>query len=87
MTEPEDIDDEPVEQERSERSDRTGFGWGLLVGMVIGAAGALVLAPRPGRETRRRIQRRLQSARRELGSRLENLEDAVRHEIRRRRRR
>ena len=72
---------------QSDQVDRSGFGWGLLVGMVVGAAGALLLAPRPGRETRRRLQRQLSSARHRIGERLEDLENTVRHEIRRRRRR
>jgi gas vesicle protein len=84
MAEPEELEDSPVVRSRAGRS---GFGWGLLIGVVIGAAGALMLAPRPGRETRRRLQRRLQSARQQLGVRLDSLEDTVRSEIRRRRRR
>ena len=82
MSEPDEIDDTPIEDRRSGRS---GFAAGLLIGLVIGAAGALMLAPRPGRETRRRLSRRLQSARHQIGQRLEDLEDTVRHEIRRRR--
>lgn len=64
---------------------RSGFGLGLLVGAVVGAAVALLLAPSPGRETRRRLQRGLRSTRDQIGDRLEELDDRVRDEIRRRR--
>jgi gas vesicle protein len=85
MTDSEEMaEDAPIE---SERSDRSGFVWGLVLGLVVGAAGALLLAPRPGRETRRRLRRQLESAKDQVGERLEHLETAVRREIRRRNRR
>jgi gas vesicle protein len=84
MTETEEISEEPIEVERP---DRSGFAWGLILGLVVGAAGALLMAPRPGRETRRRLQRQLASAKDRVGERLEHLETAVRREIRRRNRR
>jgi gas vesicle protein len=84
MTDSEEMAEEPVEVERP---DRSGFAWGLMLGLVVGAAGALLLAPRPGRETRRRIRRQLESAKDRVGERLEHLETAVRREIRRRNKR
>ncbi len=64
---------------------RTGFGLGLLVGAVVGAAVALLLAPGSGRDTRRQLRRRLRTTKDQIGDRLEELDDRVRDEIRRRR--
>lgn len=74
---------EPPDEARPRRSG--GFGLGLLVGAVIGAAVALLMAPEPGRVTRRRLRDRLAAARERVGEGIEDLDDRVRHEIRRRR--
>ena len=78
--------DTPEESEETPSSGRGGFGLGLLVGAVVGAAVALLFAPGPGRDTRRQLQRRVAAARDRVGEEFEDLDDRVRHEIRRRRR-
>ncbi|MDX2057077.1 MAG: YtxH domain-containing protein, partial [Gemmatimonadales bacterium] len=42
---------------------RGGFGLGLLVGALLGATVALLFAPAPGHDTRRRLRRRLEDVR------------------------
>ncbi len=74
---------EPTDESPPRRSG--GFGLGLLVGAVVGAAVALLMAPEPGRATRRRLRDRLAAARERVGEGIEDLDDRVRHEIRRRR--
>lgn len=68
------------------RAGRGGFGLGLLVGAVVGAAFALLLAPDSGRETRHRLRRRLGAVRERAREGFDELDDRVREEIRRRRR-
>jgi hypothetical protein len=62
------------------------FGLGVLVGALLGAAVALMFAPAPGNETRRRLRRRLKAARDKVGDGIEQIDDRVRAELRRRRR-
>ena len=78
--------DTPEGSEEALPPGRSGFGLGLIVGAVVGAAVALLLAPGPGRDTRRQLRQRLAAARERVGDGLEDLDDRVRHEIRRRRR-
>ncbi len=68
------------------QDSQSGFGLGLLVGVVVGAAVALLFAPTPGRETRRRLRRQMVAVRDRVGDQLEHLDDRVRHEIQARRR-
>ena len=60
-----------------------------MVGALVGAAVALLIAPGPGRDTRKRLRRRMRAARERLGVRVEdlgerlgNLESAARRELR-----
>ena len=73
------------EQPEETRSPRAGFGLGLLVGAVVGAAVALLFAPGPGRETRRQLRRRLAAASERVGEEFDELDGRVRREIRRHR--
>jgi len=41
----------------TESADRKAFGLGLLLGAVVGASAALLLAPASGEQTRRKIRR------------------------------
>jgi YtxH-like protein len=66
--------------------ERSGFAWGLLLGLVAGAAVALLVAPETGTDTRRRLQRSWSSAKDRLADRLERLEDQVKNELERVRR-
>ena len=50
-------DDESSEQQREDNADRKAFGFGLLVGAMVGASAALLLAPASGARTRRKIRR------------------------------
>lgn len=75
------VDDDEVVEPRS----RANFGLGLLVGMALGAAAALLLAPESGRITRRRLRRGLSRVRERVGDQIEDLDDRVRREIKRRR--
>ena len=53
-------DDESSEQQRDDNADRKAFGFGLLVGAMVGASAALLLAPASGARTRRKIRRSAQ---------------------------
>ncbi|MBX3147434.1 MAG: YtxH domain-containing protein [Gemmatimonadales bacterium] len=83
--------DDEVEEETPVRFTTTprysagSFGLGLFVGALLGGMAALLLAPGSGRETRRHLRRRIRQAKEQVGDRLEELDDRVRSEIRRRR--
>ncbi len=77
----------PVRLTATSRHSAGSFGLGLLVGALLGGMAALLLAPGSGRETRRHLRRRLRQAKEQVGDRLEELDDRVRTEIRRRRHR
>lgn len=74
-------DEQPVPS--AERSG--GFGLGLFLGALVGAAVALLFAPGPGRDTRRRLRGGLTSARDRLGQEFDDIDAKVREEFRRRR--
>lgn len=46
-----------TETQRDDNADRKAFGLGLLVGAMVGASAALLLAPASGARTRRKIRR------------------------------
>lgn len=90
-------DDEIVEQDEALELDdddvldlRGGSGVGFLVGLVLGAlvgAGtALLLAPDRGDVTRRRIGRQVRRLRRGAQDRFEEVRDGAERELRRARR-
>ncbi len=54
------------------------FVAGAAMGMLIGAAVALLMAPHSGRRTRRRLSHAVSGAREELGERWGDLSDEVR---------
>ena len=49
--------DESSETQHEDHADRKAFGFGLLVGAMIGASAALLLAPESGERTRKKIRR------------------------------
>ena len=74
-----------VREVREDRMDREGgssglrtFAAGLLIGALIGAGIALLVAPSSGRETRRLIARRARRLAADAGERY----DDARHELR-----
>ncbi|MHB1326660.1 MAG: YtxH domain-containing protein [Gemmatimonadales bacterium] len=82
----EDVEEEaPVRVAATSRHSAGSFGMGLFVGALLGGMVALLLAPGSGQETRRHLRRRIRQAKEKVGDRLEDLDDRVRHEIRRRR--
>ncbi|MBV9879446.1 MAG: YtxH domain-containing protein [Gemmatirosa sp.] len=62
------------------------FGAGLVLGALIGAGTALLLAPATGFETRTRLVRRARSAGEQAADRLDDLNDRVRRGAKRSRR-
>ena len=58
---------------------------GIIIGAIIGAGIALLAAPRPGVDTRRRLSRRARELREEAADRLEAASRRTRRELRRRR--
>jgi gas vesicle protein len=66
------------------RSARAGFGVGLFVGALLGAAVALLFAPAPGQDTRRRLRRTMGDVRDRLGEEVSDLDHRLREKLRRR---
>lgn len=64
-----------------EESGAINFLVGLLMGVVLGAAAALLAAPQSGKRTRRRIVKAVSSARGVAGDRWEDLSDDVKSAI------
>lgn len=60
------------------------FAAGLIIGALVGASAALLMAPDTGRGTRRRLQRRFHKLRDEAASELRDAGRAARREFRRR---
>ncbi len=82
-----DVEAEGDEEEEEEIEPRGGFVAGLLVGLVLGAGVALLLAPAEGARTRTRLARRLRRLRRRAGPTLDHAARLTRRELERRRRR
>ncbi|HET6922587.1 MAG TPA: YtxH domain-containing protein, partial [Anaeromyxobacteraceae bacterium] len=78
-----------LEGEGAPDGGRTGapFLAGLVLGALLGAGAALLLAPARGEVTRRKLGRRLRHLREEAGERVEHMRDAAERELRRQRRR
>lgn len=83
-------DDEAIESESAE-SDTTSHVSGggslamaVIAGAAIGAAVALMLAPRTGRDMRRAIRRRADGLRASAGSAIDDTTEELSRELRRR---
>jgi len=72
----------PVRRRRSKAS----FAAGLVLGAMVGAAVALLLAPERGTDTRRRLRKRIRSVRDGAEERWQAIEAVARRELARRRR-
>ena len=70
-----------------EDSGALRFVAGLLIGAVLGASVALLIAPRSGQRTRRRIVRAVEGARDSASDRWQGLTDDVEAAVRAGRRR
>ncbi|NJD10017.1 MAG: YtxH domain-containing protein [Gemmatimonadetes bacterium] len=82
---------EPRGEERSmyydEESGTLRFITGLLIGAVLGAGVALLVAPRSGQRTRQRIVRAVEGARDSAADRWQDLTDEAKEAVRAGRRR
>ncbi|MBL8988664.1 MAG: YtxH domain-containing protein, partial [Gemmatimonadetes bacterium] len=76
------MDNEPEATAGPPAAGRGSFGLGLLVGALLGATVALLFAPAPGRDTRRRLRRRLEDVRDRVGEGVDEIDQRVRREIR-----
>jgi uncharacterized membrane protein YccC len=90
--EQEQLDEQPDLAEETEvaaegATGRVAFVGGLVLGALIGAGIALLVAPERGRVTRRRLARHLREAGDELRDEFDGLRAAARRRLARRRRR
>jgi YtxH-like protein len=88
--EPDDEEIEEIEGDGEEAGGShgaLGFFGGLVLGVLLGAGTALLLAPERGKITRRRIGRRVRRLRRDAQEKVGDLRDDAEHELRRVRRR
>lgn len=67
--------------EYEESQHVASFMSGLLLGAVIGAGAALLMAPQPGRRTRRRIRRAAVDMRDTATDRLDELADEMKGKV------
>jgi len=85
-------DDEMKEAEESSDESRPGrsgtlsFIAGLVLGALVGAGAALLMAPEPGSVTRRRLKKLVRRVRSDARDRLGDWRDDVKTELKRRRR-
>ena len=79
--------DEEGEVTPAQASGLVGFIGGVIVGALIGAGVALLIAPERGAVTRRRIRQKLEHASDEAMDRLEDIKDDAGRRLRRGRRR
>jgi gas vesicle protein len=85
--EDEDEDDELVETEDSGGGSGTlGFLAGIVLGALVGAGMALLVAPERGVVTRRRLKKFVTRMRHDARERVEDWRDDVKAELKRRRR-
>lgn len=86
-----DDDDEMEDVDLEDRAEgsRAGVGFlaGLVLGALLGAGAALLLAPERGEVTRGRIQRRMRRLRRDAADRLDEIRDDAGRQVKRTRRR
>jgi gas vesicle protein len=61
-----------------EKDGALNFFVGVLVGSVIGAGVALLVAPQSGKRTRRQLVKAVNEARSDAGDRFEDIADEVR---------
>jgi len=64
-----------------EKDGALNFFVGVLVGGVIGAGVALLIAPQSGKRTRRQLMKAVTTARDSAGERIEDLADDVRSAV------
>lgn len=77
-------EDELAELMEADRSTGViGFVGGVLLGTVIGAGIALLVAPERGEVTRRRIRTRLEDLRDDARDQLDDLRDEAQQQVRR----
>lgn len=62
----------------SENGNVRGFAVGLVLGALIGAGAALLLAPQSGEETRRLIRKKARRLAREAQDKYDDVKDRVR---------
>ena len=67
--------------EYEENQQVASFLSGLLLGAVLGAGAALLMAPQPGRRTRKRIRRAALDLREDAGDRFDELADDMRGRV------
>lgn len=80
----EDTGTEAAESSHDERSSAGTVALAVLAGAAIGAAVALLLAPRSGSEIRRVIRKRAQGLRETAGNVIDDTSDELSRELRRR---
>ncbi len=83
----EQAEEELLEPEAEGATGMLGFVGGLVLGALIGAGIALLVAPERGRTLRRKLARRMRDAGDEIREDFDGLRDAARRTLARRRRR
>lgn len=86
------LEDDELEDELEVEDDlqvrgAMGFLAGLVLGGILGAGAALLLAPQRGEVTRRRLRRRMSDIRTDAADQLGDLKDDARRELKRQRKR
>lgn len=87
QAEPEQLEDEGAEPGVEGATGMLGFVGGLVLGALIGAGIALLVAPERGRTLRRKLARRIRTAGDEIRDDLDHLRDTAERRLARRRRR
>jgi gas vesicle protein len=85
----EDLDDEDELLETTESGGRSGtlsFMAGMVLGALVGAGVALLVAPQRGEVTRKRLKKFVTRMRHDAKERVEDWRDDVKAELKRRRR-